>query len=160
VPDRARLRRGRGGPALDLAAIADGTPLEVDADLRLRVTATNGASTTARVTGRGRELRVEVEQPDVLLAAVDPRDVGRVADLLAASGITAHVVGPDGPAATVGAGASSRLGLLSTGSARVAPVPKAAAELVLGMRGTRVGAVVVSVAVAALVLLRRLARRS
>jgi hypothetical protein len=140
VPDRAPRRRGVGGAGLDLAALADGTPLEVDADLRLVVTTPEGDSTTAHVTGSGRELTVAVERPEVLLSVVDPRDVGRVADLLAASGLTAQVVGPDGPAATVGAGASSRLGLAATGSARVAPVPHAAAQLVLGSRPARIAA--------------------
>jgi hypothetical protein len=152
------VRRGTGGVGLDLAGLAAGGQLEVDADLRLQVTTERGDSTSAHVTGRGRELRVDVERPEVLLAAVDPRDVGQVADLLAASGITVRVVGPDGPAATVGAGASSRLGQAVTGSANVAPVPRAAASLALSVPAVRrVLAVLVPAALAALaaVVLRR-----
>jgi hypothetical protein len=152
------VRRGTGGVGLDLAGLAAGGRLEVEADLRLRVTTERGDSTSAHVTGHGRELRVDVERPEVLLAAVDPRDVGQVADLLAASGVTVQVVGPDGPAATVGAGASSRLGKAVTGSANVAPVPRAAASLALSVPAVRrVLAVLVPAALAALaaVVLRR-----
>ena len=131
------LRRGTGGVGFALAGLADGSRLEVEANLRLRVTTERGESTSAHLTGRGRELRVDVERPEVLLAAVDPRDVGQVADLLAASGVTVTVVGPDGPAATVGAGASSRLGRAVTGSRNVAPVPRAAASLALSTPAAR-----------------------
>lgn len=135
-----RFRRGVGGAGLDLAALADGTPLAVEADLRLEVTTPEGESTSAHVTGHGGDLRVEVDRPGVFLSVLDPRDVGQAADLLAASGITARVIGPDGPVATIGAAASSRLGRAATGSANVAPVPRAAAQLVVGSRPVRVGA--------------------
>jgi hypothetical protein len=154
VPEAAR--RGTGGVGLDLAGLADGTRLAVEADLRLQVTTERGETTSARVTGRGHELRVDVERPEVLLAAVDPRDVGQVADLLAASGVTVHVVGPDGPAATVGAGASSRLGRAVTGSRNVAPVPRAAASLALSTPAARrVLAVLVPAVLAALAAVLR-----
>lgn len=150
------IRRGTGGVGFDLAGLADGSLLEVEADLRLRVTTERGESTSAHLTGSGRELRVDVERPEVLLAAVDPRDVGQVADLLAASGVTVTVVGPDGPAATVGAGASSRLGRAVTGSSNVAPVPRAAASLALSMPATRrVLAVLVPAALALLAAVLR-----
>jgi hypothetical protein len=149
VPEAAR--RGTGGVGLDLAGLAAGPRLEVEADLRLRVTTERGDSTSAHLTGRGRDLRVDVERPEVLLAAVDPRDVGRVADLLAASGVTVRVIGPDGPAATVGAGASSRLGLAVTGSRNVAPVPRAAASLAASTPAVR--RVLVALLPAALALL-------
>jgi hypothetical protein len=150
------VRRGTGGVGLDLTGLAAGPALEVEADLRLRVTDERGESTSAHLTGRGRELRVDVERPEVLLAAVDPRDVGQVADLLAASGVTVRVVGPDGPAATVGAGASSRLGRAVTGSANVAPVPRAAASLALSTPAARrVLAVLVPAALAVLAAVLR-----
>lgn len=157
MPDR--IGRGTAGVGLDLAGLADGSQLEVEADLRLRVTTERGESTAAHVTGRGSELRVDVERPEVLLAAVDPRDVGQVADLLAASGVTVRVTGPDGPAATVGAGASSRLGRAVTGSRNVAPVPRAAASLVLGNPTVRRTSVVVLAGLAA-ALVAVLRRRS
>jgi hypothetical protein len=156
VPEAAR--RGTGGVGLDLAGLAAGSGLEVEADLRLRVTTERGESTSAHLTGRGQDLRVDVERPEVLLAAVDPRDVGQVADLLAASGITVRVVGPDGPAATVGAGASSRLGRVVTGSPNVAPAPRATASLALSTPAARRAlAVLVSAVLAAVVaaVLRR-----
>lgn len=154
MPDRARWRRGVGGAGLDLAALADGTPLDVEADLHLEVVTPAGETTTAHITGNGAEIIVDVERPDLLLSMVDRRDVGRVADLLAASGITARVMGPDGPAAVVGATASSRLGLAATGSSRVAPAPGAAARLVAGRlsprsRSPRTQAVTATVVVAA-----------
>ncbi|MCO1659861.1 hypothetical protein [Pseudonocardia humida] len=149
------VRRGTGGVGLGLAGLADGSRPEVEADLRLRVTTERGECTSAHLTGRGRELRVDVERPAVLLAAVDRRDVGQVADLLAASGVTVRVVGPDGPAATVGAGASSRLGRVVTGSRNVAPVPRAAASLALSTPAARRGLGLLVLAVPAAVLRRR-----
>jgi hypothetical protein len=156
VPEAAR--RGTGGVGLDLTGLAAGPWLEVEADLRLRVTTERGDSTSAHLTGHGRELRVDVERPEVLLAAVDRRDVGQVADLLAASGVTVRVVGPDGPAATVGAGASSRLGRVVTGSRNVAPDPRAATALALSTpaaRRTLAVLVPAVLAVLAVVLRRR-----
>ena len=95
--------------------------LQVDADLRLRVTASNGESTTARITGNGQVVRVDVERPDILFASVDNADVGRIADLLAEAGLAVHVEGPDGRAAVIGAGASSRIGKLVTAARRRPP---------------------------------------
>lgn len=124
------------------------TELDVDADLRLHFTDAAGKSTTARVTGSGQQLRIDVEDPDVMLAAVDPADVGRVADLMAANGITARVVGPRGVAATIGAGASSRLGRIVTGSSAVSPVPVAAGLIALRARTRQAQAAAVGVALA------------
>jgi hypothetical protein len=116
--------------------------LDLDADLRLRVTDPAGKSTTARITGTGRELRIEVEEPGVLFAAMDSADVGRAAELLAATGITARVVGPHGPAATIGAGTSSRLGKIVTGSSAVSPTPRATARVALAMRSVQAAAAI------------------
>lgn len=87
----------------------------------------------------------------MLLGAVDPADVGRAADLLAAGGITVRVIGPDGLAATIGAGASSRVGKLVTGSSAVGPMPLAAVRIALRTPTARTiaaGAAVVIIAVA------------
>lgn len=129
--------------------------LSVDADLRLQVTSPAGESTTAVVTASGREVRVDVERPEVLLATVDRTDVGRVADLLAASGVTVRVMGPDGPAATIGAGTSSRFGKFITGSSAVAPAPRAAAGLALSNPALQVVAIAVPVLLAVLAAFRR-----
>jgi hypothetical protein len=115
-----------GGLLTDLVA---GSGLAVEADLRLEVTSTSG-TTTARVTGHGQQVRVEAERPEVLLAAVSPADVGRVADLLAGAGITVAVRGPRGPVASLGAGTSDRFGRAVTGSRRVALARRGAVRLV------------------------------
>ena len=70
-----------------------------------------------------------------------------------------RVVGPYGPAATVGASAPSGvLGRLVTGSPNVAPVPRAAASLALStpaVRRTLAAVVPVALAVLAALLRRR-----
>jgi hypothetical protein len=132
--------------------------LQVDADLRLRVTASNGESTTARITGTGQVVRVDVERPDILFASVDNADVGRIADLLAEAGLAVHVEGPDGRAAVIGAGASSRIGKLVTGSSAVSPSLLAAARLVATQPAVRVSALAVLVAAAAVAALSRMRR--
>ena len=132
--------------------------LQVDADLRLRVTASNGESTTGRITGSGQVIRVDVERPDILFASVDNADVGRIADLLAEAGLAVHVMGPDGRAAVVGAGASSRIGKLVTGSSAVSPSLLAAARLVAAQPAARISALAVLLAAVALPVLGRIRR--
>ena len=134
-----------------------GAGLAVDTDLRLELTTPAGDSTTARVTGTGQQVSVEADRPEVLLAAMDRADVGRVAELLTAAGITVAVRGPDGPVVTLGAGASNRLGKAFTGSGRVAPTVRGAARLVWASRQIRVTVVALS-AVAVVVAVGRLRR--
>lgn len=140
------------------AAAGDAAALHVDADLRLQVTTTAGAVTTAQVTGQGHEVRVQAQRPEVLLSAVDRADIGRLADLLAGTGVTVAVSGPHGPVATLGAAASSRWGRAVTGSARVAPVPRAALRLAVGTRAARVSVLGLVAGSVALVTIRRLLR--
>jgi hypothetical protein len=132
--------------------------LAVDADLQLEFTSAAGPSSTASVTGHGQRIRVQVQRPEVLLTAVERADVGRVADLLAASGITVTVHGPGGPLATLGAGTSTRFGRMVTGSSRVALVPRAAVRVVGANRALPVAAVVGFLAVAVLATIRSLRR--
>jgi len=132
-----------------------GATLDVEADLQVEVTSPSGESTTAHVTGSGKRLRVETGRPDVLFASVDRADVGRVADLLAFSGVTVSVVGPGGPVATLGAGTSSRLGRAVTGSSRVSPTAGAAR---LAVTPGVLRAVAVAAAVVVLAFVRRLRR--
>ena len=132
--------------------------LRVEADLRLRVTASNGESTTGRITGAGQVLRVDVVRPDILFASVDNADVGRIADLLAKAGLAVHVMGPAGRAAVVGAGASSRIGKLVTGSSAVSPSLLAAARLVATQPAVRASALAVLVAAVAVPVLSRMRR--
>ena len=136
-----------------------GAGLAVDADLRLVVTTATGDSTIARVTGSGQQVSVEAQRPDVLLAAVDRADVGRVADLLTAAGITVEVHGPRGPVVTLGAGTSNRVGRALTGSGGVAPTSQGAVRLVWASRRVRVtvGALRTAIAAVAIGRLRRAA---
>jgi hypothetical protein len=132
--------------------------LHVDADVRLQVTTSTGETTTGRITGAGSALRVDVERPDLVLGTLNYDDVGRVADVLADAGLSVQVVGPHGPAAVIGAGASNRLGKVVTGSSAVATTPHAAGRLIATQPGVRAAAVVVPVVVVALAVLRRLRR--
>lgn len=121
--------------------------LEVAADLRLVVTAPSGESTTARISGDGTTVHVVARRPEVLFSAVSPADVGRAADLLAASGLVAVVSGPRGLVATVGTGVHDRVGRAVTGSVRIALAPRAVLRVVAGTRAARVTAAVLALAV-------------
>lgn len=75
----------------------------------------------------GGTIRVTTDDADtVFFAATSVPEVGDaalpfLADQLADAGLVMEVVGPQGRVATVGSGASSRLGRLLTGSSAVAP---------------------------------------
>lgn len=118
--------------------------LAVEVDLRWELTLATGGSTTARLTGHGQRMRVDAQRPEVLVAAVDRADVGRAAELLAATGIRVDVHGPHGPVATLGAGTTNRVGRALTGSPRVSVAPRAAARLAWADRSVRTAAAVVS----------------
>jgi hypothetical protein len=133
--------------------------LDVDADLRLHLTTSAGRSTTAQVSGAGRELRVDVQRPEVLLGEIDRTELGQLADLLAEAGITVQVVGPHGPAALIGAGSSSRFGKIVTGSSAVAPSLRGTAGIAAGTGAVRATAGVLAAALVVVVVLRRLGRR-
>ena len=113
----------------------------------MEVTTPDGRSTTARAVGEGSTLRVETPRPDVLLAAVNRADVGPLADVLEAAGISVLVSGPNGRVATIGAAASSRVGKLLTGSAnsevRVREVLPRAAGPVAVLAVAAIGALLV-----------------
>jgi hypothetical protein len=68
------------------------------------------------------------------------------------------VEGPDGRAAVIGAGASSRIGKLVTGSSAVSPSLLAAARLVATQPAVRVSALAVLVAAVAVPVLGRMWR--
>ena len=132
--------------------------LAVEADLRLELRNAAGSSTTARVTGNGQQVSVEAQRPEVLLAAVDRADVGRVAELLAATGVTVAVHGPQGPVVTLGAGTSNRLGRVVTGSGRVAPAPRGVVQLAWASRQVRTAVVALASAIVAVAAIGRLRR--
>lgn len=94
-------------------------PVEIDAALALTVTTPGGDIAVLSVDGGGREFLVQVDRPEVVGADVGRRDLGRMAELLAAAGLTARVRTSRRPLAVLGAGASSRAGTMLTGSARV-----------------------------------------
>ncbi len=143
-----------------LAVVPEGATagLAIDADLRVELTTAVGTSTTARVTGDGQQVRIEASRPEVLLSAVGRADVGRVAELLAATGVTVSVVGPHGPVATLGAGTSTRIGRAITGSSHVAPAPRGALSLMWATPSVRWGAIGIPVALLVLTAIRRLGR--
>jgi len=84
-----------------------------------------GGSTAGEIVGDGPVLRVRAEDAVVAWEAsvgsvsAGPAGLRRVADQLAAEGLSVEVSGPDGLLATVGAGVDSPLGRLVTGSRRV-----------------------------------------
>lgn len=132
--------------------------VEIEADLRMRIDLPTGASSTARVLGRGQRLEVDVARPEVLAGALGRSDLGRVAEVLAAGGITVAVRGPGGPVATLGAGTRSRVGAVLTGSPRVAVVPAAAIRLGRARAALR-SAVVAAGGAAAVLLVLSVLRR-
>jgi hypothetical protein len=140
------------------AGLDGGAALAVDADLRVELTTASGTAGTALITGHGPRLRVQADRPEALLAAVDRAGAGRVAELLAATGITVTVDGPDGPLAVLGAGTSSRFGRLVTGSSRVAPVPRGALRLARSSRPVRLASLAVPAVLAVLAAVRWLRR--
>lgn len=145
------------------AALADapdrGTAgFAVDADLQVELTTAAGESTTARVTGDGQRLRIATPRPDLLITAVDPVEVGRAADLLAAAGITVDIRGRRGPVASLGAGTANRVGRAVTGSRHVAPNLRGALRLAWATRLVRITAVVLPGVAAVLIAVERMRR--
>lgn len=145
---------------LDTALARDTAVMTVDADLRLEVVNAAGVSSTARVTGHGQEIRVVAQRPDLLLSVVARDDVGRMAELLAAAGVTVTVDGPRGLVATLGAEASSWIGRAVTGSSRVAPDPLGALRLAMASGPARLAAFALPAVLAALGVARLLRRRA
>jgi hypothetical protein len=144
----------------DLDTEAGPTSLAVDADLQMDLTTASGSSSTARVTGHGKQIRVDIQRPEVFLAAMERADIGRAADLLAATGMTVTVHGPDGPVATLGAGTSNRFGRVIPGSSRVALLPVAVGRMVRPGRAGLAAAAAVSLALVVLTTVRSLRRRT
>lgn len=95
-------------------------PLQIEADFAITLKTPRGEILVGQVLGNGEQLSVHIDRLDGSGAGFDRRAVGRIADLLASWGITALVIGPQGPVATMGADAASRVGQLITGSPRVA----------------------------------------
>jgi hypothetical protein len=81
------------------------------------------------------------------------RDLGELAEVLAASGITGHLDSPTGAVAVAGAGVDSPAGALLLGTRRVRP--RAAVVVIAVGRGRRLLAAVAVAVVLATVLARR-----
>jgi hypothetical protein len=118
-----------------------------------------------RVHADGADVRIVAEDVGAFVARVREaatartgvapgrRDLGGLADALAASGITAHLESPTRPVAVAGAGVDSPAGAVLLGTRRVRPA--AAVVVIAAGRGRRLlaaGAVTVTLAI---VLARR-----
>lgn len=143
-------------------------PFAVRADLTLQ---TDGL--TARLTGDGDRLTVTASDPWALWRAAaalpwpvgttvsrGPAVLGEIGDALAARGLHVDVTGPGGRVAELGAGVTSPLGRLLTGSAAVRPgSPRTvAATVTAGVTASPTGRRALGLGLAAVlaaVLLRR-----
>ncbi len=141
--------------------------LRVDADLFIDVD-----GTPAHLRGAGSHLVLSSPHPERVWAAavgsalpagvgvVDgPRAVGRLADALAGAGLSLDVTGPHGSVVRLGAGVSSALGRVSTGSAAVRPGPPLAVGAVVLAPHRRVLAPALAVLAAVVLWWARRARR-
>ncbi|GAA4734943.1 hypothetical protein GCM10023328_13760 [Modestobacter marinus] len=129
----------------ELSLEVDGSGVQVHADgADVRVVAEDVGAFVARV-----------REAATARTGVAPgrRDVGGLADTLAAAGITAHLESPSRPVAVAGAGVDSPAGALLLGTRRVQP--RAAVVLVAADRGRWV----IGAGAATAVLLTVLARR-
>jgi hypothetical protein len=118
-----------------------------------------------QVHGAGADLRIVADDVGAFLARVREaatartgvapgrRDVGGLAEALAASGITAHLESPTRPVAVAGAGVDSPAGALLLGTRRVRP--SAAVVIIAAGRGRRLFAAGAVAVVVATVLARR-----
>ena len=151
-------------PARRVGTVRLHADLEVVVDGRLATVSADGTHVRVRADDPVpivRELQLAARQAGA--GSVGPAHaLGRVADELAAAGLTATVEGPRGPVLHLGA-PGSRLGRWVTGSSVVRPGPLSGWRAVLGVavrsrvrpRRAWVGAVAVAVVV---VVLRRRSR--
>lgn len=135
-------------------------PLHLSGELSLEV---DGAG--VQVHADGADLRIVAEDVGAFVASVRQaatartgvapgrRDLGGLAETLAAHGITAHLESPTRPVAVAGAGVDSMAGALLLGTRRVRPA--AAVVVIAAGRGPRL----LAVAAVAVVLGTALARR-
>jgi hypothetical protein len=138
------------GPAVHLSGAlsldVDGVGVQVDADGGdIRIVAEDVGTFVARL-----------REAATARTGMAPgrRDLGGMAEALAASGITAHLESPTRPVAVAGAGVDSPAGALLLGTRRVRP--GAAVVVIAAARGRRrLAAGSVAVVVLAAVLVRR-----
>lgn len=129
----------------ELSLEVDGAGVQVHADgADVRIVAEDVGALVARVR------EVATARTGVVLGR---RDLGGLAEVLAASGIIAHLESPTRPVAVAGAGVDSPAGALLLGTRRVRP--RAAVVVIAVGRGRRLLAAGAVAVVLATVLARR-----
>lgn len=120
-------------------------PLRVDSNLTFSVDGPSGSS-TGRVDAAGSKVTIAVTNPAAVIGSAlgnRPQDAAAIGDLLAQSGVTVEVVGPQGPVMSVGAGVDSAVGALLGGTRHLrlgslrATAPLLRARLMLPTRARR-----------------------
>ena len=93
--------------------------LLAEVDLAVEVTDVHGRRTGGRLVGTGHRLRMDVDDPAVVIAATGRGATRVIASGLADAGIRAELLGRRGRVARVDPGRTSRLGGLLAGSPHV-----------------------------------------
>jgi len=93
--------------------------LLAEVDLAVEVTDVHGRRTGGRLVGTGHRLRMDVDDPAVVIAATGRGATRVIASRLADAGIRAELLGRHGRVARVDPGRTSRLGGLLAGSPHV-----------------------------------------
>lgn len=93
-------------------------PLRIDSNLTFSVDGPSGSS-TGRVDATESKVTISVTNPAAVIGSAlgnRPQKAAAIGDLLAESGVTVEVVGPQGPIMSVGAGVDSGVGGLLSGT--------------------------------------------
>ncbi len=93
--------------------------LLAEVDLTLEVTDTDGRRTSGRLVGTGHRLRLEVDDPAVVVAAAGRGATHQLGSRLVEAGVRGELHGPRGRVAMVDPGRTSRAGRLLAGSPHV-----------------------------------------
>lgn len=118
--------------------------LQVVADLTISTATATGDVAVGRLTGDGGDtVTLRLDRPDLMGGGLDRRSLGRLADGLAAGGMSVRVIGAHGPLALVGRTGGNWVGRLVTGSSNVSVTPGrgalAAAWVTSAPRSRRLG---------------------
>ena len=93
-------------------------PLRIHSNLTFSVDGPSGSS-TGRVDAAESKVTISVANPAAVIGSAmgnRPQYAAVIGDLLAQSGVTVEVVGPQGPVMSVGAGVDSAVGALLSGT--------------------------------------------
>jgi len=114
-------------------------PLRIHSDLTFSVDGPSGSS-TGRIDAVESKVTISVDDPAAVIGSAlgnGSQQAAVIGDLLAASGVTVEVVGPQGPVLTVGAGVDSAVGALLGGTRHLRlGSPRATAPLVRARIGS------------------------